>query len=143
MEENIPQIPEIIKRKRGRPRKNPIDSSESNNSINSDTNSSESTNESNESTSSTPVKLKRVKKTPEEKKEFKRLINKRYYERDDIQQKIQEKRKTYVNDTLPLTMLEEGCFQCNICKSIIASVLDYRIHVKTKRHLKNADLINV
>ena len=71
------------------------------------------------------------------------MISKRYRENEENQKKFQEKRKTYVDASVPLTMLEEGCFQCNICKSIISSVLDYRMHVKTKRHLKNVDLINV
>ncbi len=50
---------------------------------------------------------------------------------------MQNLRKTFVDETLPLTKIEDECFRCNVCGSILKCPRDFISHKKTKRHLKN------
>jgi hypothetical protein len=140
---NIDQNIEILttqKRKRGRPSKksneNPISSSDESYDSNCSSVSSENGDNNNK-------KVGRPRKyaTVEEKKEARKILDKIRQKGEKYIKTYTENRKTYMNDAFPLTKLEHiNKFQCNICKSLISSARDYKIHEKTKRHQENCNL---
>ena len=129
------EISETIKRKRGRPRKTDVSITPVSSSDETSTNSTETT-----VNMMKKPERKREKLSEEEIKERNRIRSKEYHAKNN--KVLNEKyRKTYVNDFYPLTKLENGKFQCNVCKSFISSARDYYIHEKTKRHMACFELM--
>ncbi len=112
------------KRKRGRPRKIHI---QENTTI--QTPSSES-----------PEKRKRGRpRIHDNPQEAKKNYDREYSKTQNFKDNVSRYRKNYSHENLPLTKLESGKFRCNVCKSIILYAVDYRKHVKTRRHIENCD----
>jgi len=141
VENKLPEIVENTKKRRGRPKKiiEPISSSDESYDSNCSSVSSENGDNNNK-------KVGRPRKyaTIEEKKEARKILDKIRQKGEKYIKTYTENRKTYTNDAFPLTKLDHiGKFQCNICKSLISSARDYKIHEKTRRHQENCNLSEI
>ncbi len=137
--ENIINEQETLKRKRGRPKKIFVDTT------NSSSSSDESVRPDSDNSTSDESKIDYVKRKPGRPKlyseeELKQRISerqKKYYKTEEFKEYIKVYREKYVNETLPLKKLENGKFRCLKCKSSLKCQKDFYIHEKSKRHIES------